>query len=218
MAAAPGQGGTAGTGWRGPRRERLRHPWDRQQAVGADGLGLAGMPRIDPCDGAALGMGIPPPEGALHHKRGRGLVFKLARPRWGGQQPGASDGDIDTKTANRAKNGVLDNRNSGPLWPGTHHRGGVIAGLRHGQRQQLLSHRYHQTRACSGTRPPFLDRAPVPGPGPGPGAQRRPQALGHPRTQPLCPLSRTRGLLVAVPSARRPNKGDKGSNPSLRHA
>ena len=50
---------------------------------------------------------------------------------------------------------------------------------------------------------------------PGPG---RAQALGQPTTQPLCPLSRTRGLLVAVPSARRPNKEDKGPNPSLRHA
>ena len=57
-----------------------------------------------------------------------------------------------------------------------------------------------------------------PGPGRGPEGPGRAQALGQPTTQPLCPLSRTRGLLVAVPSARRPNKEDKGPNPSLRHA
>ena len=69
VAAAPSQGGTAGISRRGPRRDRLRHPRNRQQAVGADGLGLAGLARIGPWDGADLGMGIPPPEGALHHKR-----------------------------------------------------------------------------------------------------------------------------------------------------
>ena len=63
---------------------------------------MAGLQRIGPRAGAALGIRLPQPKRASHHKP-KGIDFNLAKPTGRGQQPGAADGDIDTKASRKVK-------------------------------------------------------------------------------------------------------------------
>ena len=76
----PGLGASRGYGGGRARAQGKQGRASGQKAVGAQGLRLPGLQRLGIARGAALGMGLPKPEGTSHHDRERGTGFKLAQP------------------------------------------------------------------------------------------------------------------------------------------